>query len=185
MPDQDSTTEIWKPVVGYEGVYEVSSLGRVKRVAAHRFTKKPITKILRQGRSGRDRRLVVVLTSGPGTRQKQHYVATVVAAAFLGEKPAGTETNHIDGNRDNNRVSNLEYVTHLENVRHAIRLGRMSFEHLRGPKPWTRKLSVEDVVEIKRLLSTGASMASIARRFCVTERAVAHIKYGRTWKHLV
>lgn len=111
--------EEWRPIPGFPG-YDVSSFGRV-----------------RSGLSGMLKLRKVRLNSWGRPQITMHRygrlhcfeVHVLVARAFLGAPPAGTEVNHIDGNKRQNFFGNLEYITHLENVDHARRLGLLS----RGP----------------------------------------------------
>lgn len=113
--------EIWRPVVGYEGLYDVSSLGRVKS----------LERLSLSGKHIRERILKPLSTAGyPGVTlhreriQTRHYVHRLVAAAFLGPCPEGQEVRHKDGGRDYPGLSNLEYGTHTENMQDMIRHGR-------------------------------------------------------------
>lgn len=114
--------EIWKPILGYEGRYEVSNIGRVRSLVANHngryCTKKE--KILKQA-TNRLGYSVVRLTDD----NKSLHTFTVhrlVMIAFVG-LAEGKEVNHINGIKSDNRIKNLEYVTHFENVQHAIRNG--------------------------------------------------------------
>lgn len=119
-------TEEWRSVTGFEGLYEVSDQGNVRRSgrAAQRgnghgggarvgHIRKPhlinggylVVQLWQQGR--------------PSTC----LVHVLVAAAFLGRCPNGHEVNHKDGNKQNNAPDNLEYLTHSENSLHAYRTG--------------------------------------------------------------
>lgn len=135
----DQVGEEWKPVVGYEGWYEISNVGRVKRVARGRGTKRPILSPspMKIGY------LQVTLSYGMIETRRKRYVHDLVAAAFIGPRPPGHQVNHIDGNKLNNRVENLEYVTHAGNARHAVRIGLT--------KPSPRLLTEEQVREVRRL----------------------------------
>lgn len=123
--------EVWRPIKGYEGLYEVSSLGRVKsleRILPHKVhgTWHIKERILRPGLTGRypSQYLGVVLHSGGG-KQSMMRVHRLVAEAFLPRMPGKNFVNHIDCNRMNNAASNLEWTTPLENTRHAKANGRM------------------------------------------------------------
>jgi len=102
--------EEWRDVHGYEGLYHVSSLGRIKR--NERF------KTLRV-----DRRGYLTVWLCKNSTQKNYKVHRLVATAFI-QNPEGKKTvNHIDGNKQNNAVENLEWATHSENIIHANKTG--------------------------------------------------------------
>lgn len=115
--------EIWKNVVSYEGLYKVSNLGNVAKI--HPKTGELILKKL----SKRDGYLTTGLTKGGKT--KSYLVHRLVAVAFLENESVKPYVNHIDGNRANNNVNNLEWVTPEENTYHAIRTGLMDLAAMR------------------------------------------------------
>lgn len=124
--------EIWKPVVGYEGRYEVSNLGAVRAVHSTRSgSPRPLAQT-----TDSHGYLSVTLYKGDGLAGRKSFgVHQLVAAAFIGEKPAGLDVNHLDGLRANNSSTNLEYVTRSENIKHAVRLGlKKRFSPMRDPK---------------------------------------------------
>lgn len=99
--------EIWRDVKGYEGKYQVSNLGRLKRLAFFDC----------QGREFHERILEVPNRQGYW-KSKIGYVHRLVAQAFIPNPENKPEVNHIDGNPENNRVDNLEWVTSSENTMH-------------------------------------------------------------------
>ena len=119
-------TEEWRPVSGYEDWYSVSNLGRVRRdrpgpstYAGKLLAINYATKYPSVGFSlGRARKFRTA--SGPPT---VHAIHRLVALAFFGPRLPGYEVNHKDGNKRNNSVDNLEYVTRSENHLHAYRTG--------------------------------------------------------------
>jgi hypothetical protein len=114
---EELANEVWKPIKEFEGYYEVSDLGRVRRMAAYRATY--VGKILKASlRVG-----YPFVRLSRANQIKQYHVHQLVAEAFIGDRPAGLVINHIDANKQNNRPSNLEYVTQAENAHHAKRLG--------------------------------------------------------------
>jgi hypothetical protein len=119
-------TEIWKPIKGYEGLYEVSNMGRVKRLptsfeCGSRWGKDRI--ITFKGRilsvSKADKKHYPIVWLSLKNKVKNYSVHRLVATAFLSNSENKLQVNHIDGNRDNNNVSNLEWVTGNENMMHS------------------------------------------------------------------
>ena len=114
--------EEWRVLPGYDDRYSVSSLGRIRR-------DRPAPSKLLKPRWNAVRRYAALHMPG-GDR----YLHVLVAEAFLGPCPKGREVNHRDGNRLNNAVTNLEYITRRQNVRHALRIGltrtRLGQQHL-------------------------------------------------------
>jgi hypothetical protein len=119
--------EIWKDIKGYEGIYQVSNLGRVKSLARkvikaygaeHNLSEK-----IKSVNSDNFGYSVIRLHNGSGKTFKVH---RLVANAFLGE-PNGLEVNHIDGNKSNNNLNNLEYCTKSENLKHCWDNGLRQF----------------------------------------------------------
>ena len=107
--------EIWKDVVGFEGLYEVSNFGKVHSLRKNVPKEKMLTPFNNDG--------YLRVTLRVNEKSHNMLVHRMVATAFI-ENPEGKEcVNHIDGNKKNNCVSNLEWATKSENTRHAIRLG--------------------------------------------------------------
>lgn len=136
--------EEWRPFL--EGFYEVSNIGRVRRAKPGVNTSVGRLKVTR-ARSENGYCLFGAFVEG---RRFEILVHRAVAEAFIGPCPDGYQVNHIDGDKLNNRVENLEYVTAAENMAHAKRLGLLATgdrnyarkhpELLhRGDDHWTRK----------------------------------------------
>lgn len=103
--------EIWKDIEGYEGLYQVSNLGRVKRVSANRILSP--AKNFGYNKVGLSKDGIV----------SQYRVHRLVADAFIPKDDSRPFINHIDGVRDNNRLENLERCTQSENMKHAYQIG--------------------------------------------------------------
>lgn len=141
MADNQPTlfdSEIWKPVAGYEGAYEVSDLGRVRGV----------DRLLSDGRKWKGKLLKssdngfgylqVLLASGGVQRAK--YVHRLVADAFLGACPEGMQVDHADNDRKNNRLNNLRYMTAWENTVRQLDFGNSPADRVaNGTHHETRK----------------------------------------------
>ena len=115
-------------------------------------------------------------------------VHRLVAEAFLGQPKPGFEVNHKDGNKLNNHVSNLEWVTHLENVQHAYRTGLITGAQIvlnaRHPHPTRRTISSEQAAEIKELIWDGLPKGLIAEMLGVDPVVVDWIRRGGTYKDI-
>ena len=167
--------EWWLPVVGYEGHYEISDLGRVRRNCGVRRLR-----ILRQFRRRDGYRSVALSRSG---KVKNFLVHRLAIRAFLGEYPPGHETNHKSGDRGDNRLENLEAVTRGENLKHSYKyLGRKS-PCRRGEESHLTKLSVTQVQEIRRRGLT-ESPTTLGREFGMSVGAIRHIIFRRSWRHV-
>lgn len=126
MPETIPTFEGWRAVLGFEGLYEISDDGRVRRVGRAARNGKGhgggvrLGHVLSPLKNHRGYRAVQLWRDGRATMRLIH---VLVAEAFLGPVPAGREVNHRDGNKTHNALPNLEYVTRSENAEHAYRIG--------------------------------------------------------------
>ena len=116
--------EIWKDIKGYEGLYQVSNFGNVKSLDRYIINKNGDKqyfpgKYLNQGIS--DNYLKVILSKN--NKQRTFRVHILVARTFIPNPENKPEVNHIDGNKSNNRVDNLEWNTRSENELHAYKNG--------------------------------------------------------------
>lgn len=109
-------------------------------------------------------------------------VHRLVVQTFIGEIPKGMVVNHKDGDKHNNKLSNLEIVTPSENTKHALENGL--FTAAKGVRTGKAKLTESQVLEVYKLLKDGVSNDEIARRFNINFRSVPQIKKGRRWAHL-
>jgi DNA-binding transcriptional regulator YiaG len=108
-------------------------------------------------------------------------VHRLVALAFIPNPEGLPQVNHIDGDKRNNRVENLEWVSNQENIDHAVRNGLM----LRGEQVYGAKLKREDVVEIRRLRADeGLTQKEISKRFGISRAQVGYIVRREKWSHI-
>jgi hypothetical protein len=107
----------------------------------------------------------------------------VLAKVFIPNPENKKEVNHKDGNKLNNKLSNLEWVSPRENMKHAFKIGIKSH---RGEKHPGAKLSGEQVREIRKLAKAGKlKQAKIGEKFGILQTTVSEIKSGRLWPHIV
>ena len=123
----EHTTETWKPIPGYEGLYEVSDHGRVRSVPRKTIGKdgavRPFKGKILKFRIQRSGHYKVVLYSG-NAQKKSKYVHQLVLEAFVGERPSGMIGCHNDGDPTNNRVENLRWDTYSGNTYDRVRHGK-------------------------------------------------------------
>ena len=117
--------EEWRDVVGYEGRYQVSSMGRVKSLERKdclgRTVKERVLKPCDNGRGY----LYISLSDGTG-ENKRHYIHRLVGEAFVPNPLEKEDVNHKDENPSNNHASNLEWLTHKENLNYGMRNERVA-----------------------------------------------------------
>ncbi len=106
----------------------------------------------------------------------------IVWECFCGKIPEGLEINHKDGNKQNNCLSNLELVTHAENMQHAHTNGLIIVP--KGENHTSAKLDAEKVNEILSLFEKGFSQGKIAKLFKVHQGSISDIVNNRSWKHI-
>lgn len=161
--------EIWKKVNGFDGLYEVSNTGKVKSfVKYHRgallklYANKKGYLLVYLNKIGSDYRL--------GTT-----VHKLVYNAFIGQVPDGLQINHIDGNKQNNCIENLEVCTPKENVNHATKLGlRTANINLQSGAMFTEN-QIED---IRALIANGVSNKKISEKYSCHFSTISKIRTG-------
>lgn len=170
--------EEWKPVVDFEWLYEISNYGRVKtlRNLVETNDNKLIHKILRPSIS-KEGYPKYSLTK----KNRVYYFNShrLVALAFL-PNPLNLEVvNHKDGDKFNNHVSNLEWCTHSENLKHAFRLGLK--EGNKGEDNHLSVLNSDEVLQINKMINDGIEYKDIASEFNISDVTICDIKRGKTW----
>lgn len=175
--------EEWRPVVGWEGAYEVSSDGRVRSVV----------RIVKMGNGAGSMRTIggdimssCIANNGYtkislkfGSKSKTTSIHRLVAEAFIACEKTGMQVNHIDGNKLNNHVANLEWVTPGENTRHSISILGNS---VTGGDNANAKLTSSQVVEIVKRHRSGESPKSLACEFGVSQTHISRIMAGCSWR---
>jgi len=171
-------TEIWKDVIGYEGLYQVSNLGRVMRVAGGMgATPGRILKPWLQNGG------YLQVTLSANDRRKVLSVHRLVAEALLERpSPAHNEVNHKNGVKSDPRVENLEWVTRKQNLAHRETILGISSK---GEANGLAKLADEDVIEIRELYATGKyTQVELGEMFQVSFATISDIVRRETWQHI-
>ncbi len=185
LTKEQLASETWRDIPGLEGAYQASNFGRIKSLERfNRGGKYTRARVLKQHLSAGYPTVSVYKNFG-WSNERVHKLA---ALAFFGVKPAGMEINHKDGNKRNNRLENLEYVSHRENINHALHTlghGLINRPHpVRGAAQHLAKLTDTDIRTIRLFLSEGMSQSEIAKHFNITSGNVGAIKQGRSWAHV-
>ena len=167
----EAPDEVWLPVVGYEGLYEVSDYGRIRSFLRPKHPDRMI-------KPTRDGRYLVVNLTAEGGRQATRRVHRIVADAFLGPQPDGLETLHGPGGSLDNRLANLSYGTTAQNSRDRERDG--SLHHGSGSP--LAKLTEGIVADCRGRYAAGASRKELAAEYGVTPQTIGHLVRGSTWK---
>ena len=178
----NAALEEWRLIPVTDGYYSVSNLGRVRS--------EPIN----AKRVGRQRGRILSPcpdTKGylffraiiPGGRSRNIKVHRAVAAAFIGAARDGMQVNHRDGDKLNNAVGNLEYMTCRENIHHCWRNGLHGVEHCRGAANCCAKLT-EDDVRVIRQLHPSMCLSQLAGLYGISKTTVSSIVRRRTWRHV-
>lgn len=166
--------EQWRPVVGYEGWYEVSDVGRVRRVHGGRGAR--VGRILKPNLNAQTGYMYVDLkVKNTRTHVPIH---RLVAQAFHVRPTKEYQVNHKDADKLNNRAENLEWVTSGDNTRHAARLGCLRV----GSQCSWAKLTDEAVHTIRSLRGR-TTQAVVAHHFNVSPSTIGSIFRGESWAH--
>lgn len=174
-----SNPEEWRPVLGFEGLYEVSSVGRVRRLAGVDGIGRPRpARMVRPCPTNNGGHLRVMLFPGNGAVPMR--VHRLVAEAWHGPRPQGLEINHIDGDKLNNTPGNLEYITPAENNAHAVRLKL----HAYGERTGNSYMFEPTIIKIRRLYREGMKATEIGKLYGMKLSAVQTIVERRTWAHV-
>jgi len=169
----DNSKEIWKPIPGFEGLYDASTQGRVRRSITwqnHRGSPSRPGLILKISANKLGYCRVPLSKAG---RKRAYSVHRIVAATFLGESLDSPLTvNHLDGNKKNNSVINLEWCTAKANCIHSWFNGR------------AKKLTINDVKRVRYLHTLGFKCVALAAMFKISGGQMSRVLRGQAHKHI-
>jgi hypothetical protein len=169
----------WRDVPEWEDLYQISDLGKLRAKKSRIRGHYKAGDIL-NSRFSSDGYETVALCRGQ--TRKTAFVHHLVMFAFVGARPEGMDINHIDGVKANNCLSNLEYITHKENIYHAISIG-VSFG-VRGEENYGVKLSEQKVRDIRRRCAAGERYCDLGKEYGVLGGTIRAVYLRKIWKWL-
>ena len=175
--------EIWKDVVGYEGIYMVSSLGRM--LSKERIVKRKKMGDYLQKESiieGSDYHGYKVTSIAKNKIRKNKFIHVLIAEAFLGAKPEKMEVCHADGDRKNNKIENLRYGSRSDNVRDAIKHGTHYTPFIK--KGSERSYAKINEVIAKQIKDSDESSYVLAKKLNISRALISNVRRGKTWTHV-
>lgn len=159
----------WQPISGYEGLYQVSSSGEVRKTSG---------RMLKQWENDQGYRIVRL-----NNPRKCYRVHRLVAAAFCFRPSGANVVNHINHVRSDNRCQNLEWCTQWQNLNHAQKHNRMQRDYWEGKRSPNAILSDDQVREIRSLYKLGGtSYEKLGRKYSLSKRAVQRVIKQETYK---
>lgn len=167
--------EQWKPIIGYDGRYEASNLGRIRSSQWGRY------RILRPATQNGGYKYVNLHQDRKGYARTVH---RLVFEAFNGKLPKKIEVNHKDGDKANNRLSNLDQMTRSENLLHRIHVLGIVPEGAKGEAHYAARFTEQDVLDIRVHFDAGMHPKAIASIYSCTQSAIRHIGKRRSWTHI-
>lgn len=175
--------EIWKDIKGFEGYYQVSNLGRVKRCERLKINGhyKNINEMILKGTSDKDGYIVINLYKN--SKYKGFKVHRLVAYHFLKNLKSKPQVNHKNLIKSDNRVENLEWCTNSENMQHARKHKKFNIDR-KGAKNINSKLNDQIVYNIKKDLNKGLRVKDVAKKYNTTPNIITKIKNKKTWNHI-
>lgn len=166
--------EIWKDVVGYEGYYQVSSLGRIKSFVIYRNGK--IRSVKCNG--GGYIRLILMV----GKVRKTVLLHRIVYEAFRGSIPVGMEIHHIDGNKQNNCISNLQCLSKMAHTAETNKANPHYADAMIRYNTITRAKKVEQWTLDGHLIATFPNFKIASQITGVCERNIGQVANGEEYK---
>lgn len=164
--------EIWKDIPRYNGLYQASTYGRIKSIAHFYYSTYKGKKVRRWLE---EKIFEMKKLNSKGYKRLNlngvvHFAHKLIAITFIPNLDNKPQINHIDGNKLNNTVKNLEWVTNQENRTHAIKMGLHA-----NRKTGLGKITFEQIRTIKNLYGIGVSQKRIAKQYNIVQQTVSKL----------
>jgi hypothetical protein len=180
-PSDSTVQDERRPIPGYEGLYEIDRRGNVYAMFGFRQWKPGRLNKTRISPEGYV--TTVLQKEGKGKTRTIHRLLMLAWQPV--ENSHQLEVNHIDGDKTNNDLSNLEWVTHHENMLHMFRiLKTWEKNQVRGVTHGRAKLTEDNVREIRRLFAGGKARKELAAQFGVSTTNITFIVTRKLWPHI-
>lgn len=181
---KELTKEIWKPIIGYEGLYEISNYGDVKSLEKQRkmpqnrgikIYKETILKLCKNNRG------YLYVTLRNNGKSKKFTVHRLVALHFIENSNNFLEVMHLDNNPLNNYYLNLKWGTHKDNMSHKVKSNRQ----IKGESVKISKLKNHDIIDIRNTYKNKElNQYQLASKYNVTQSVIHDIIKFKSWKHI-
>lgn len=176
------TPERWLPVIGYEDRYEISDSGVVR--SAYASTGGPAGHILKPGRATGGYPSLS-LRASDGTK-RTYVLHRLVLTTFVGPRPRGFCCRHLDGDPNNNHLTNIVWGTYAENAADRERHGKTARGARAGSSKPSRsarssRLTTHDVDEIRRRVGAGETQTAVAALYDLNQATVSYMVNRHSW----
>lgn len=175
---QDPIGEEWREIAGYDGRYHVSDQGRVRAMYARKSIK--VGQIIKGHATG-GYHYVLLTKDGKQIHHSRHRLVLSTFAPIDGWQDL--DVNHENGDKSDNTLKNLTWMTHQQNILHAMHVTK-TMNPFNNIRQIGLKLDEEKVRHIRKLWNDGQSQHSLAKLYNVTPMCINNIVNRKTWKHI-